>query len=319
STQTPLPTNTNTPTEIETSTIGILLTQTPAQTASGQNNSTAIPTATPQPATIVYVQSNVKNHTLGLVNSTGEPLNIKLHEFAAAPAWSPSGHIVAFFGEEGVSQLEGIYSAGSGIWMIDLPSGIVRLLIPQDHITNLAWSPDGQHIAYEINPPPGNKAEVVIINPFDGQEMARFPGEQPGWRHDSQQVIIKGCMPECGLWRFNLDGTNGERMTFFATDSYPNWSPNGDYLTFTSRERAGNWEIYLLRLSDKTLVRLTNRVGSDITPVFSPDGQELYLCTDALTGAWQLTAINLNSGKERLIRDNIGPSDNWGLARPAVR
>jgi TolB protein len=280
---------------------------------------TPTPTPAPQPAKVVYVQSNGLVHHLGLAKSTGELLNANLHDFAAAPTWNPNGQHVAFFGEAGINQLGGSYSAGSGIWIVDVSTGSVSLLITEDHITNMNWSPDGQRLVYEINPPPGTNAEVVVINSFDGQELNRFPGEQPAWRNDSQKLVVKGCVPECGLWMFNIDGSGGERLTFFATDSYPAWSQTGEYLAFTSREQAGNWEIYLLRLMDKELTRLTYRSGSDITPVFSPDGQEIYLRTDARTGRWQVTVINLSSGEERVIQDEVGPSDNWGLSRPTVR
>jgi Tol biopolymer transport system component len=77
--------------------------------------------------------------------------------------------------------------------------------------------------------------------------------------------------------------------------------------------------VYRALLADleAELVRLTNRPGTDTTPVFSPDGRELYIRTDAF-GGWQITAMAVDGSNERTIRTDIGQSDDWGLARPAV-
>jgi len=329
STFTPTPTSTSSPTQTPTMTaMPTPTTLVPAFTPTIEveiqaTNSIPFPTFTPtpkpvQPAIIVYVQSSGARHDLGLVSWQGVLLQENLHRFAAAPAWSPDGVTIAFFGEEGINELGGIYSAGSGIWAITEGRDGVRRLSDLDHIVNMAWSPDNEKLVMEQKPPAFASA-VVVINLADGQELGHFPGEQPTWRYDNQKLAAKACNPECGLWQFNIDGSEAERLTFDSTDSYPAWSPTGEILAFTSRARAGNWEIYLLRTGDKEPSRLTNRSGSDTTPVFSPDGQELYLRTDALDGTWRISAINLNTNEERLIQANVGPSDDWGKARPAVQ
>jgi TolB protein len=150
--------------------------------------------------------------------------------------------------------------------------------------------------------------------------MHRYPGAQPTWSSDSQKLAIKTCAPACGLWQVNFDGSEAKPLTTDGTDSYPTWSPTGQFLAFTSR-RDGNWEIYLLRLDDNSLQRLTNRPATDVTPVFSPNGQEIYLRTDDQGGgdAWRITAITIDGSSERLVKEGVGPSDDWGLARPAIR
>jgi len=66
--------------------------------------------------------------------------------------------------------------------------------------------------------------------------------------------------------------------------------------------------------------RLTNRFGTDTTPVFSPDGQEIFFRGDYPGGSphWQIMAINLDGTNERLVKEGVGESQEWGLARPAV-
>jgi Tol biopolymer transport system component len=90
-------------------------------------------------------------------------------------------------------------------------------------------------------------------------------------------------------------------------------------VVFTSRARTGDWEIYRLELSAGEIVRLTNRPGTDTTPAFSPDGLEIYLRTDTTGQGWLITALSVDGLNERIVVDDVGPSDDWGLARPAVQ
>ena len=273
----------------------------------------------PYPAQVVYVQSNYQDYNLGLVASTANSFNAELHRWAAAPAWSPDGKQLAFFGVQGISQLEEIYSQGNGIWLVDVINNEqqnARQLLAIDHIENIAWSPNGKMLALEVGLP-GITHEVVVIDAQDGQELYRFAGEQPAWSPDSQRLVIKSCSDECGLWLVELDGTIIEQLTDDSSDSYPVWSPTGDYLAFSSRDRHQDWEIYLLNFDDRSITRLTQRAGTDTTPIVGPCGQTIYLRTDHY-GSWWITAFPLDGSDEFKVQEGVGPTENWGLARPTV-
>jgi tetratricopeptide (TPR) repeat protein len=326
STATPTPTTMPTPTSPPTPTVTIsesapTTTQTPpptdTPTPTPTLTPTPTPTSTPRPATVVYVIGFGKNHDLGLVTSTGSIIASDLHPRASAPTWSPDGTKIAFFGEPGLSELGGIYAQGSGIWTLEIETGNLELFFPIDHVRNMDWAPNGDRLAVEVGPPLVTH-QISILDTRNGEEISRFPGEQPTWSPDGQELAIKSCAPECGLWKVGFDGGGGELLTSDSTDSYPTWSSSGEYIVFTSRARTGDWEIYRLRLADGDLRRLTFRPGTDTTPVFSPDGLEIYFRTDTFGEDWRIMAISVDGRKERLIIGDIGPSIDWGLARPDV-
>jgi Tol biopolymer transport system component len=268
---------------------------------------------------VVYVQSNNQTHELGLVSSAGQLIQENLHPRAAAPAWSPDGDYIAFYGEQGISELGGIYAQGTGVWMLEVGTSSLRLLFQVDHVRNITWSPEGDKLAFEIGAPGIETHSIIIADTRSGEEISRFPGEQPAWLPNSLELIIKSCLPECGLWQVGINGGGGKLLTNHSTDSYPTVSPDGQYLVYSSRLQEGDWELYRVNLKDKdeALLRLTTRLGSDTTPVFSPDGREIYLRTDAF-GDWQINAMAVDGSNERTIRTGIGASDDWGLARPAI-
>jgi tetratricopeptide (TPR) repeat protein len=324
-TPTPTPTFTPTPTPIDsptpeptlTFTPEVAPTHTPVFIPTNTPTPPPTPTPTPKPATVVYVQSNFDTHELGLAASTGVLIDETLHPRSSAPTWSPDGARIAFFGEPGISQLGGIYAQGSGIWILTVQSGELRLLFQIDHIRNMAWSPDGSRLALEFGPP-NVTHQIYLIDATEGRELARFPGEQPAWSPNGQELVIKTCAPECGLWKVGLDGKGGRLLTRDSTDSYPYWSLTGRYLVYSSRFQEADWEIYRYDFESGEITRLTNQPGTDTTPVFSPDGLEIYYRTDAF-GPWRIMAMAVDGGNPRPIRDEIGVSDDWGLARPAVR
>jgi Tol biopolymer transport system component len=61
-------------------------------------------------------------------------------------------------------------------------------------------------------------------------------------------------------------------------DTFPTWSPRGDWIAFTSR-RDGDYEIYRIRPDGTDLERLTQSPGNDAHPSFSPDGEWIAFAT----------------------------------------
>jgi len=56
-----------------------------------------------------------------------------------------------------------------------------------------------------------------------------------------------------------------------ADDSYPAWSPDGEWIAFASnRDGAGNMEIYIMDTNGENVRRLTDNPDEDIYPAWRP-------------------------------------------------
>ena len=71
----------------------------------------------------------------------------------------------------------------------------------------------------------------------------------------------------------------------------PSWSPDGKYLSLTIYQD-GNAEIYILRLRDKTLTRMTNQFAIDTESSWSPKGNKI-LFTSGRSGSPQIYELDL--------------------------
>ena len=71
------------------------------------------------------------------------------------------------------------------------------------------------------------------------------------------------------------EGQNLRRLTNHpAVDKAPGWSPDGRFLAFSSNRR-GNFDIYLLRLSDLSVTPVTEHFADDEVPAWSSDGSKI--------------------------------------------
>lgn len=62
--------------------------------------------------------------------------------------------------------------------------------------------------------------------------------------------------------------------------SSPSWSPGGKRIVFSSIDKGGNNDLYILEVATRTLTRLTNDFYSDNDPAWSPDGRFIAFSSD---------------------------------------
>ena len=106
----------------------------------------------------------------------------------------------------------------------------------------LAWSPDGEKIAFSAPAGHLGAADIFVIN-ADGSGLQNVTNTVTtsfdfAWSPDGRQIAyVEGHLPEPGspLYVVNADGTGKHRLTrpLMVDFGIPSWSPDGRTLAFT--------------------------------------------------------------------------------------
>ena len=196
------------------------------------------------------------------------------------PRWSPDGTRLAYVAtEDGVSQLH--------VRWLDLGTA-TRITNLPDAPETIAWSPDGQTIAYTMRVPgEGLKLGKAPDKPEGAQWAAPIEVyDRITYRTDEGGYIKPGY---AHVFVVPADGGAPRQLTFGAFDDTAplSWTPDGRTILF-SAVRTPDWqrdfnnsEVYALDVASGALKPLTTRDGPDANPAVSPDGSRIaYLGFD---------------------------------------
>ncbi len=84
-----------------------------------------------------------------------------------------------------------------------------------------------------------------------------------------------------------------------AQDRCPRWSPDGQRIVFESN-RAGSWDLWLIRPDGSDLRRLTDAPGDERFPAWGPSGGRIVFVSDQGSGP-DLRLIDLGTGRSSLV------------------
>ncbi|MCH7565427.1 MAG: PD40 domain-containing protein, partial [Gemmatimonadetes bacterium] len=231
---------------------------------------------------------------------------------AVAPELSPDGRWLAFGRRlaDGTYNIAGHeYGPRTALWLRDLYTGGERIIM--DPITpdiqernnagalpRYSWTPDGESIVI----PEGGKLRRLHVEtgrietiPFTARveetiservyspirvtdepldvRMMRWHTGSPDGRTLAFQALSK-------IWLMDLPNGKPRRLTdqsFAAQEYAPAWSPDGNWLAFTSWSDADGGHLWKVRKSGGTPQRLTPIAAVYLNPVWSPDGEQLVV------------------------------------------
>ena len=93
------------------------------------------------------------------------------------------------------------------------------------------------------------------------------------------------------------NGSDVQQLTINKSNDYePIFSPNGEYIVFTS-ERDGNKEIYIIDPITKKSTNLTNNTDDDWNPRFYPDSQKIIF-QSTRDGNWEIYMMNVDGNDQ---------------------
>jgi tricorn protease len=203
--------------------------------------------------------------------------------FARSPDQSADGKWVAF-------------SYLGDVWIVSSAGGVARpVTMHERHDTNPIFSPDGKRLAFSSNRH-GNYDVFVV--PVEGGRPTRLTYDSAddhptGWSPDGKEVLFasnRGVDFPTRTELYSVAATGGAPRKISTHEAREGaWSPNGKAVAYVRGPGAwyrkgyhgsSNDEIWLSDPSGLNNRQITNYIGQDNAPMWSPDGKYLYYVSD---------------------------------------
>ncbi|MCC6348919.1 MAG: PD40 domain-containing protein [Candidatus Eisenbacteria bacterium] len=152
---------------------------------------------------------------------------------------------------------------------------------PPSFRQDVAWSPDGQTIAWSeysiVEPDSSPSWSIWSSTPAGTRRVRLVPNAQWVDFSPDGRRLVYGAQVD-GNWDVysaRRDGSDARRLTRDpAVDREPAWSPRGDRIAFTSN-RDGAQELFVMNADGSNPRRLTNDSTDSHNPAWSADGTKL--------------------------------------------
>ena len=165
-----------------------------------------------------------------------------------------------------------------------------------DPIMSPAWSPDSRQLAYVSFE--GSKSSIFVQTLRTGNRfrVSSKPGINgaPSFSPDGRKLVVTlgGVDGNLDIYVLDINSRNATRLTTHrAIDTEGTWSPDGDYIYFTS-DRSGGPQIYRVSASGGTPERVTFEGSYNARPRLSPDGARLAMVHND-RGNYRIAVMNL--------------------------
>jgi TolB protein len=178
-------------------------------------------------------------------------------------------------------------------------SGRENLTTGPEDDSEPAWSPDGRRLAFVRD---GPQPDIYVMR-ADGQGLRRVTaGASPAWAPDGTRLVFSrrvGRRPD--LYVARSGGRRVRRLTrTAASESEPEWSPDGGLVAFVRPGPARSAHIYVVRPDGRGVKRVTSGPLEDSNPTWSPDGRMIsFVRDDETTGQARIYVTTLDGRRVR--------------------
>jgi Tol biopolymer transport system component/DNA-binding winged helix-turn-helix (wHTH) protein len=237
------------------------------------------------------------------INPTSKPL-LTLYGLKKSLTYSRDGRMLAFTSENESSITTDIY-----VKMIGQSESIRLTSTPEEEL-DVAWSPDGQQLAF-LRWPGGaaDKYKVVIIPALGGEEKVVAEAENGiAWSPDGKSLAIgdnEGIRTSVGIYLLSLEDGTRRPVSRPPTgkdifDNLPRFSPDGQSLAYVRWVSGRKGDIYLTNLVSGESRQLTFDQISLADLQFSDDGRRIFFVSNR-NGNQRLWEIPVEGGNPSLV------------------
>jgi Tol biopolymer transport system component len=236
-------------------------------------------------------------------------------------------------------------NAGDGIYVMDSDGTNRTRITDATGYSGLAWSPDGERLAFSTGDGVGGDAHIYVMN-ADGTGKTRIssnPGSKfevyvgaPVWSPDGEKVAFGRSVQKVtrsasaaaagsaepspspvaeksGIYVVDADGTNESNL--IHSGGFGAWSPDGKKIAYMGNHPGGlTSDIFVMNANGSGRRRLTKRLRN-FFPVWSPDGKKIAFLAEDIHGTVEIDVMNADgTGRKELASGSIAEhSPAWSL------
>lgn len=201
----------------------------------------------------LFLLSFAEKQTIQITNRVGNVI---------APDYSADGRFILFANRVG--------DGPTAVWMVNADGLNPRLVYTgSGDIVSVAWSPDGERIAYAMNMGVPQEYEIFTMD-TDGRNHIRISqglqgiGGSVDWSPDGKWLLVHaGPFGDKDIFQIDVATGSYVQLTDGGNNAGASYSPDGRFIVFNSLRNNDQADLYIMNVDGSNQAQLTNHPEPD--------------------------------------------------------